>query len=228
MSGARRLLGPGGLLLLALAAAGCEDDPPPIQRPTKPAGAPGAKAPAPPGGKPGAPAPAAAAPPGKKVVGLGGYEKVPDALRRRLTEREFRPDPGGDENRDPFRSYVIHAGAGQSAAAPTVLDTTDNCNRDNSRASSYSLRDLRLIGIVLRGTRSYAQFRDSSNYGHIVARGDCLGKEKAVVETIGAGYVRLEVRPEAPPGAPAPPPQKRDIPLYPEEYQIDPEAGIAN
>jgi hypothetical protein len=83
------------------------------------------------------------------------------------------------------------------------------------------MRDLRLMGIVLRGTRSYALFRDSAAFGHIVKRGDCLGKEKARVETIGAGFVRLKVTPEAPPGAPAPAPETRDIALHPEEIAIE-------
>jgi hypothetical protein len=82
------------------------------------------------------------------------------------------------------------------------------------------MRDLRLIGIVLRGTRSYALFRDSAAFGHIVKRGDCLGKEKARVDSIGAGFVRLEVTPEAPPGGAAPDPQMRDIQLHPEELQL--------
>ena len=95
-------------------------------------------------------------------------------------------------------------------------------------ATNYSLRDLNLIGIVLRGTRSYALFRDSGGYGHIVPRGDCLGKEQARVENIGAGFVRLAVTPEAPPGAPAPAAQTRDILLYPEELSVDVIEGDGN
>jgi len=160
---------------------------------------------------------------GGKGGKLQAVNKVAEEQRHKFTERDFVPDVTGDENRDPYRSYVINNAGTRRPTEAAAVDVTEICNKDNSVASNYSLRDLRLIGIVLRGTKSYALFRDSGAYGHIVRRGDCLGKEKARVESIGAGFVRLTVIPEAPPGAPAPPPQVRDISLHPEEISLEPE-----
>jgi hypothetical protein len=160
-----------------------------------------------------------------KAGALQVYGKVPDNYRHSFSERDFIPDVTGDENRDPFRSYIVNM-PGQRGRDDVVTGGNSICNKDNSVATSYSLRALRLIGIVLRGTKSYALFRDSRSYGHIVRRGDCLGKELARVEAIGAGFVRLMVIPEAPPGAPAPPPQARDVALYPEEIALEPEDEV--
>ena len=145
--------------------------------------------------------------------------------RHKFAERDCVPDVTGDEHRTPFRSYVINNSGPRRASEQVAIDVTEICNKDNSVAPTYSLRDLRLIGIVLRGTKSYALFRDSGAYGHIARRADCLGKEKARVESIGAGFVRLTVVPEAPPGAPAPAPQVRDISLHPEEISLEPEGS---
>ena len=193
------LLGAG--LSLGAAACGDEENPPPP--PKKPAAKRGG------GGK--------AAKKGKSVK-LDLYEQIDQEFRRPLREADFRPDPTGDENRDPFRSYVVRQGrVGQGTSTGMAIQPTDVCTAKNSRAPNHSLRDLRVIGIVLRGTRSYAQFRDPSGFGWIVKRGDCLGKEKAIVQAIGVGSVTLEVVPESPPNTEPPPPERRDIPLYPAE-----------
>lgn len=162
---------------------------------------------------------AKAAPKGRgKTVQLDTYSQVLPEYRRKFTEADFRADPSGDENRDPFRSFVIRQGSlGRESKNMSSLQPTDVCTMKNSRAPGYSLRDLRLIGIVLRGTRGTAQFRDPRGEGWIVKRGDCLGKEKATVQAIGVGSVTLEVVPEAPPNTEPPPPERRDIPLYPAE-----------
>lgn len=172
------------------------------------------------GPKPGAKKPAtkAAPKPKGKTVQLDTYAQILPEFRRKFTEADFRADPNGDENRDPFRSYVIRQGSlGRDSNKSSSLQPTDVCTMKNSRAPGYSLRDLRLIGIVLRGTRGTAQFRDPRGEGWIVKRGDCLGKEKATVQAIGVGSVTLEVVPEAPPNTEPPPPERRDIPLYPAE-----------
>jgi len=138
---------------------------------------------------------------------------------RRQERQARRQHTAGEENRNPFRSYVVRI----PGALPREIskDGSDICAETTTVAPNYSLRSLRLLGIVLRGTRSYALFRDSGGLGHIVRRGDCLGKEQARVDTIGSGYVRLSVTPAAPPGAPAPPPQTRDIPLHPKEISLE-------
>lgn len=200
-------------LALLLGPAACGDDPPPAKRPKPAAGGGG-------GGK-------AAA--GTKIAGLDSYTKVEDlvtddeakALRHRFVPRDFEVDPSGNENRDPFRSYVVNQPGAGATTTDATIQPTELCTAKNMVASNYSLRDLRLQGIVLRGTRSYALFVDSAGFGHIVRRDNCLGKEKALVEKIGAGFVRLELLPEPSPNAAPLPPQKRDIQLYPEELQIE-------
>ncbi len=156
----------------------------------------------------------------KKGKALQGYQKVPEDLRHTFTERDFQPDPTGDANRDPFRSYLLARPLSEGDEGSSG-DITEICPPERSLASKYSIRSLNLIGIVLRGTRSYALFRDGSGLGHIIRRGDCMGKEKAVVQEIGVGYVTLEVTPEAPQGLAAPPAQTRTIALYPEELSIE-------
>ena len=207
--------------VLAIAAvallgfAGCGDDAPPaVKRPPANRGAAPAAA-----GQPKAAAQAKGPP-------LKTYPKVPNDLRRTFIENDFRPDPSGDANRDPFRSYIIRqpglaelTKAGDADAADDICRNTKR--RQNWQAPNYSLRDLKLLGIIMRGTRGYAQFVDTGGEGWIVTQGNCLGVEKAIVTSIGTGVVRLQVRPEAPLGGTAPPPVLRDIPLYPEEYDIE-------
>jgi Tfp pilus assembly protein PilP len=168
-------------------------------------------------GQPGAPGEA----------GLQVYSKVEDVvpeeeratIRHLFRDRDFMSDPTGSENRDPFRSFVINQpglvfDTGQSS------DVSDVCSKAQLVASQYPMRDLRLVGIVSRSTRRYALFQDNSDLGHIVTRGDCVGKEKARVKDIGAGFVTLELVPDVAPGQPARAVEERSIPLYPEELAI--------
>jgi Tfp pilus assembly protein PilP len=152
----------------------------------------------------------------KRLIPIG---KVDKELRHTFKETDFQPDPTGDINRDPYRSFLLQQATGEKKEKG---QQTDICTTKNSRASNYSLRDLRLLGLVLKGTKQYALFRDSAGLGHIVNRGDCLGKEKAIVDDIGAGFVSIEITPDAPQGTVAPPPQKRQIQLHPKELTIDP------
>lgn len=145
------------------------------------------------------------------------YAKVDVELRRKLGEIDFIPDSTGETNRDPFRSWVLAPAETNSGPAPI-----DPCTQGKVRwgAQSYSVRDLSLIGLVKR-ERSYAQFTDGSERDSwIVRKGDCVGQEKAIIEEIGVGYVRLSITPPAPPGAPAPPAQKQEISLHPNELDI--------
>lgn len=192
------------LIAVLLGFAGCGGDEDVAPPPPKPGAKPASKAAA--GGRK------------AKTAQLDVYAQILGEHRRKFTENDFRADPNGDENRDPFRSFVLRQGSlGRDSKGMSALQPTDVCTSKNSRAPGYSLRDLRLIGIVLRGTKSFAQFRDASGYGWIVRRGDCLGKEKAIVQSIDSGSVSLEVVPEAPPNTAPPDPEKRIIPLYPSE-----------
>ncbi len=191
-----------------LSLVACGDDPasPPPKKATKK-------------GRKAAPAAKAA----KKAAAASTYPKVANDDRETLTAKHFVPDPTGVENRDPFRSYVIDQGVTLTSTQPDDSDTvdrTETCVQDKWKGADFALRDLTLVGILLKGTRSYALFRDGSGYGHILRRGHCLGKEKAVVEAIEAGFVRLEVSHPAPPGGKKPPAEKRDIPLHTDEYEL--------
>ncbi len=153
------------------------------------------------------------------------YPKVDDDIRRKLGEIDFIPDPTGETNRDPFRSWVLKPAGPEG---PEKLEIVDPCTQGKVRwgAQSYSVRDLSLIGLVKR-SRSYAQFTDGSERDSwIVRKGDCIGQEKAIIEEIGVGYVRLSITPPAPPGAPAPPAQKQEISLHPNELEI-PDSVVA-
>lgn len=160
----------------------------------------------------------------KKIEAYAADEEEAKRLRHTFTPGDFEPDITGDENRNPFRSYVIRQpGLGQQDQIEEGSGRkSEFCTSKNLVAPTYSLRDLRLVGIVLRGTRSYALFRDSSSYGHIVRKGDCLGQEKARVAAIRTGFVSLEVIPEVAPNQPPRPPQERAIQLYPDELTVEP------
>lgn len=220
--GLRRRIAGALFAALALAAApGCGGEEPPAAKPAEKAEA--AKK----------PATAAAAPPKKKAKAKAKkgafevYPRIDDKYRREFKEEDFLSDLTGEERRDPFQSFVVRQGGTARKVANTqpTIQPTDVCTEKNSRAPGFLLRDMRLIGIVLRGTNSFAQFRDKAGYGWIVKRGDCLGKEKAVVQAVGVGSVTLEVIPETPPNAPPPPPQRQDIALYPDD--LEPGAAVA-
>ena len=167
-------------------------------------------------------------------------EVVPEAeaakIRQPFRARDFAPDETGNDNRDPFRSYVVRQTTnnalntqGGVTVATTEICTEKNMVAPNPRAKdprarkSYSLRDLRLMGIVMRGTRGYAIFHDPSGYGHMVVKGDCLGKEKARVTVIGAHLVKVEVMPEPGPNQISQEPQERKFELYQDEFPLDDE-----
>jgi len=194
------------ILVTSAAMLGCGDDPPP---------------PPPPPGPGGAPAGAMPTPPPVETTGFA-YPKVEEDYRRDFQARDFVPDPQGEERRDPFRSWVLQP---ELDDPKDDVEVTDVCTDPRVRwgAKDYSVRDLELVGIV---GRTHAQFVDKSDRDSwVVRRNDCLGQEKATVDEIGVGYVRLTVTPEPAPGAPPPTPQQQEIPLYPEELDL-PEAMV--
>lgn len=144
-------------------------------------------------------------------------------IRRRLTDRDFVGTADGSGNRDPFRSFVlplagVTGGPGTLTAANTA-EPTDLCSKSNLVASSYSVDSLALIGIILKGTRYYAMFRDTGGRGHIVDRNKCLGKEKAQVKEITEDFVTYAIIPEQVPGQPLRPAIEKTILLHPNELR---------
>jgi hypothetical protein len=155
---------------------------------------------------------------------------VPEAeagtIRRRLKDRDFQSDLTGTENRNPFQSFTLpQVGTDQAPTLPVgpgpAAQPTDLCARSKLIASNYALKDLALIGVVRRGAQYFALFRDSHGVGHVIERGKCLGREKALVTAIGDGLVTIQRLPEAIVGGPEPVPVTETIPLYQTEITAD-------
>ncbi len=194
-------------LLLAAPACG-EDDPPPPPK----GGAPGAK----PGGKGGKPPPQIA--PRVRVEDRVLDPDEKKGIRHAFKERDFTVDAN---NRDPFQSFVLNQGLTPTNEVKP-LDVTKQCTRPEQMvASNYSYTDLRLVGIVAQGTQRKVLMMDSANYGHIIKRGDCVGREKAVVKDIGTGYITFTVGADETSATGAvKPAEERSLQLYPNQMPL--------
>ncbi|MCE9577330.1 MAG: pilus assembly protein PilP [Deltaproteobacteria bacterium] len=191
------------------ACGGGGDEPPPAATPA--------------GGAAAAPAPATPAPGAPKSGdALQVYLKVEDlvpadevkTIRHKFKERDFALDPSGDENRDPFQSFVINQpGMSSGGTSEAPVPVAQKC--DHMIASKYALRDLKLVAIMSRGLRRYALFQDTADHGNLAAKGDCLGKEKAQVGEIGDRTVTLKLVPEQVPNQAARAAEDKSIFLYP-------------
>jgi hypothetical protein len=141
-----------------------------------------------------------------------------DSIRHEFKDRDFV----ADQVRDPFYPSVIPL-KGLETASDKKLEGP--CTRtDQFVAGNYSYLELRLVGIVAQGTQRKVLMMDRSNVGHIIRRGDCVGKEKAVVKDIGPGFVTFVVRPESDDKTPNRAPEERSIQLHPKGLQVAPEA----
>lgn len=182
------MLKAGLLVGLMLVAACGEDDPPPPPPAPGGAGAPGAKPAA--GGKDSK---------NKLAVKPKIEARVTDAeranIRHTFRDRDFIAD---QNNRDPFQSFVLaQPGLGGGQQDALKRDPTKRCLRaDQFIASNYSYTDLRLVGIIAEKTQRRVLMMDSGNLGHIIRKGDCVGREKALVKDIGAGYITFQVEPD--------------------------------
>ena len=195
------------LIALVLAACG-EDEPPP-----------------PPKGSAAAAAATAAAkntkPPPKMAPRVRVEDRVLDpdekkGIRHSFKERDFAVDQA---NRDPFQSFVLNQGAIGPANDAKPLDITKLCSRPEQMvASNYSYADLRLVGIVAQGTQRKVLMMDSGNLGHIIKRGDCVGREKAFVKDIGTGYITFQLGNEDTGATKTA--EERSVQLYPNQMPI--------
>lgn len=203
-------------LVLLLAAPACgEDEPPPPPK----GGAPGAK--------PGAKGNVKAPPPIAPRVRVEDRVLDPDekkGIRHAFKERDFTVD---QNNRDPFQSFVVNQGLTPTNEAKP-LDVTKLCTRPEQMvASNYSYTDLRLVGIVAQGTQRKVLMMDSANVGHIIKRGDCVGREKAVVKDIGTGYITFTVGADETSATGAvKPAEERSLQLYPNQMPISSQPTI--
>lgn len=234
------------LVALSLLTAACGDDPPPP--PPKKAGAPGA-----PGAKGGPAVKPKQLQPRQHVeekvtcpevekatgpkcdpatpscdVGLycipvksGGTTCEPcperDSIRHEFKDRDFV----ADQVRDPFQSFII-VQKGLEATPDKKIEGP--CTRpEQFVASNYSYLELRLVGIVAQGTQRKVLMMDRSNVGRIIRRGDCVGKEKAVVKDIGPSFVTFVVHPDPEDKTPNRVPEEHSVQLNPKGLQVAPE-----
>lgn len=139
-----------------------------------------------------------------------------DSIRHEFNDRDFV----AEQARDPFQSYVIiQAGVGQRSTT-VKPEPHQSCKRaDQFVASNYSYQDLKLVGIVAQATQRKVLMMDTANLGHIIRRGDCVGKEKAVVKDIGTGYVTFIVDEDADLKRPA---QETSMQLHPTGPDAEP------
>jgi hypothetical protein len=158
----------------------------------------------------------------KQVESLAADEKEANSLRHQFRDTDFQVDPTGTVNRDPFRSFVINQPGVASGTGDTTLtaEPTELCPAKKQMATSYMARELKLTGIVARGTTRWALFTDTASKGHIIHRNDCIGKEKARVVEIGAAYAKVEISAEPLPGQPPRPPDVIIYQLYPQQLPI--------
>jgi hypothetical protein len=137
-----------------------------------------------------------------------------DRIRHAFKERDFAVE----QNRDPFQSFLLpQVGLGKPLEG-VPIDPTKKCLREDQMvATSYSYADLRLVGIVAQGTQRKVLMMGGP-LGYIIKRGDCVGKEKAVVKDIGTGYITFQVDPD------------QSSARTPEEYsvQLNPKQLIVN
>lgn len=177
---------------LLLVACGGEDEPPPPPPKSQPVAAN-------PAAKPtrGAGATAGTLTTYAKVEGRPELNPAEvKTIRHRFTANDFVPDPTGSGNRDPFRSYVIaqvNINTGpEGDDKPDPAAQSEKCANKKVAATGYSTHELKLIGVITRGTVRIATFSDTGGVGWVVRRGDCIGSERARVKLIGEGFVTLE------------------------------------
>ena len=134
-----------------------------------------------------------------------------DAIRHVFKPRDFQ---GGDVTRDPFQSFVI-VQAGLTGPDTRTSEPTPKCTRkEQFVATAANYQSLKIIGIVSQGTQRKVLLTDG-RIGHIVKKGVCVGKEKAVVKDIGAGYITFAVE-----AAGKSDPIEVSMQLYPTQVQL--------
>jgi hypothetical protein len=149
-----------------------------------------------------------------------------DSIRHEFKDRDFVSDGTSDHARDPFQSFVIVPPELTKKADKTI--EPGPCTRpDQFVAPNYSYQELRLVGIVQQGTQRKVLMMAGTK-GQIIKRGDCVGKEKAVVKDIGTGYITFLINPEQSDNAPKRPSEEHSVQLYPNgpELQIEQQPGF--
>jgi Tfp pilus assembly protein PilP len=144
-----------------------------------------------------------------------------DTIRHVFQERDFMVDLTGG-NRDPFQSFVVRQIGLADDQKPTIDPSIEKCANKPIQASSYSITELKLSGIVARGTKHFALMQDTKGFGWIIGRGDCVGREKAPVKDIGGSSITFEVAPQASASGTARATPELSVKLYPDELPLNP------
>ena len=143
-----------------------------------------------------------------------------DSIRHDFKDRDFVSDGTADHGRDPFQSFVIIPhDLFKTSEKPTEVGP---CTRaDQFIAPNYSYQELRLVGIVAQGTQRKVLMM-AGNKGQIIKRGDCVGKEKALVKDIGTGYVTFLINPNGDNDTgPKQPPVEHSVQLHPNGLEME-------
>lgn len=157
-----------------------------------------------------------------EVSGKWSCEPCPerDSIRHEFKDRDFV----SDQNRDPFQSFLI-AQKGLEEPIEQKREPGPCTRQDQFVATNYSYLDLRLVGIVAKGTQRKALMMDRGNVGQIIKRGDCVGKEKAVVKDIGTGFITFVVAYDDG-TTPSRQPQERTVQLHPKGLVVAPQPDV--
>jgi hypothetical protein len=141
-----------------------------------------------------------------------------DTIRKPFRPRDF---VATIDTRDPFQPFIVTLpGLGPGSDEKTT-DPARNCTRDDQMvAQNYSYQDLKLAAIVTQGTQRKVLMLDSTNLGHIIKRGDCVGKERAVVKEIGNEFITFEVQQDVVGAGPRREPEQRSVQLYPKQIPV--------
>jgi type IV pilus assembly protein PilP len=194
---------------LALTLLSCGDDPPAATAPSAAKGVPKAPAGKPAPAKPGAPAGSAA--PAAPVAPPPKFE---------IVEAEFTES---ERSRDPFRSFKDVFKEETRGAAKSQREVV---------LSQFTIDELKLIGIVTRAEPARAMLVDPQGTGHVVRRGQFVGRADIVQAAgrTGASYeinwrvdrIRAEdiVLIREDPANPDVPSATRVIPLRPEGTEV--------
>jgi len=112
-------------------------------------------------------------------------EQVPDAMRHMVKG----PDVDIESIRDPFQSYLaLVASRGRQVLAERQARLA---NRQREPLEDFDLSTLKLVAIMKMGQQRVAMVEDPEGKGHIVRRGNYMGKNNGRVEKITDDSVYL-------------------------------------
>jgi hypothetical protein len=104
--------------------------------------------------------------------------KVEDRYHAQLSDEDFAEDPTGDNHRDPFRSFLVPSGGAVS------VGSGPNRPPHAIIAKKFMRAELKLIAVLQRGTKFFAQFQDSLGHDYIVEPGMFFSKDDLRVQRI--------------------------------------------